>query len=299
MRRTIKLLALLIALLATGGVVAGTGAVLYHNAVTGHAYPADLGSAPTTTGYVLTIKTLSPLDAYWAPGGGVGRLLAYVVLTTTATATSTSIVYTPANGTTYEEIEYLGGGGGSAWCFDGGTLGEAVGGGAAGEDAFLTNTGTPVLPWNYYCGPGGSAGVSTSTTTTGGDTVVKIGSTAYIAKGGAGASLSNAASEIISSGGAGVAHSTGGVPVWSFPGAPGTPGVVLQPGLVMSGAGGNARYGAGGSSVVLVGTSRSSDGNPGTGFSAGAGGCAFAHNSGHMANGAAGAPGVILVRDYQ
>ena len=72
MRRTIKLLALLIALLATGGVVAGTGAVLYHNAVTGHAYPADLGSAPTTTGYVLTIKTLSPLDAYWAPGAQVG-----------------------------------------------------------------------------------------------------------------------------------------------------------------------------------------------------------------------------------
>ena len=388
MRRTIKLLALLIALLATGGVVAGTGAVLYHNAVTGHAYPADLGSTPTTTGYVLTIKTLSPLDAYWAPGGSgpagptgpmgatgptgpqgvqgiqgiqgvtgpagatgpagptgatgatgatgpsglsglagipgqevffgtgtdlststvtssttnagwsTGRLLAVTVLTATATVTTTSIVYTPANGTTREEIEYLGGGGGSGYCPSPGSYYMVTGGGAAGEDAFLhLNQGSQIAAWNYYCGKAGPAGVNTSTTTTGGDTVVKIGATIYTAKGGGGSSYATATT-VLEAGGLGVAHSTGGTPTWSFAGQSGSPGIAWLSTEALSGAGAGSRYGSGGATQIALATGVYLTGTAATGFAAGAGGCITTNNGGFTAAGAAGTQGVIIVRDY-
>ena len=319
-----KLLALVAFLFVAGAVGAGVGPALYKNSVTGHAYPQDLGGTPTATGHVLTINSLFPYDMVWAPGGGAvgptgatgatgpagptgatgpsgaatGVLLGVFTLTATATATSTAIVYTPATGTTREEIEYFGGGGGSAFCVDANTSGEALGGGAAGENAFFTNTGSPVAAWHYYCGPGGSAGTSTSTTLTGGDTVVQIGSSGvFVAKGGAGSSLWGPSYANINAGGAGVLHSTGWAPDWAFPGVGGLPGIALSTTLVVSGAGGSSRYGSGGVSVVLKAAGATA-GNPGTGFAAGAGGCAFANYSGHTANGAAGSQGVIIVRDY-
>jgi hypothetical protein len=301
----------LLAVLATSILAAGAtltwgnaGRALFSNAATGHAYPSDLGSTSTSiaTGYVLTIKTLSPLDAQWAPGGPpvvAGRLLGVFILTTTATATSTALVYTPVTGTTREEIEYLGGGGGSAFCIDAASTGEALGGGAAGENAFLTNTGSPVAAWYYYCGHGGSAGTSTSTTLTGGDTVVQIVSSGvFVAKGGAGSSLWAPSYANINAGGSGVSHYTGGAPDWAFPGMSGLPGISLSAALgVASGAGGNSRYGSGGAAIVIRGTGATA-GNPATGFAAGAGGCVFANYAGHTANGAAGSQGVIIVRDY-
>ena len=232
------------------------------------------------------------------PGYGYGRLLAYVVLTTTGTATSTSLVYTPANGTTREEIEYLGGGGGSGYCPSPGSYYMVTGGGAAGEDAFLhLNQGSQIAAWNYYCGKAGPAGVNTSTTTTGGDTVVKIGATIYTAKGGGGSSYA-AATTLLEAGGLGVAHSTGGTPTWSFAGQSGLPGIAWSSTEALSGAGAGSRYGSGGAAQIALATGIYLTGTAAAGFAAGAGGCVTTNNGGFTANGAAGTPGVIIVRDY-
>jgi hypothetical protein len=231
-------------------------------------------------------------------GYGYGRLLAEVVLTTTATATSTSIVYTPANGTTREEIEYLGGGGGAGYCPSPGSYYMVTGGGAAGEDAFLHyNLGSAIAAWNYYCGKAGPAGTSTSVSTTGGDTVIKIGATTYTAKGGGGSSYATTTT-LLEAGGAGVAHSTGGVPTWSFAGASGLPGIAWSSTEALSGAGASSRYGAGGAAAIALATGVYLNGNPATGYASGGGGCVTTNNGGFTAAGGSGTQGVIIVRDF-
>ena len=231
-------------------------------------------------------------------GYGYGRLLAEVVLTTTATATSTSIVYTPANGTTREEIEYLGGGGGAGYCPSPGSYYMVTGGGAAGEDAFLHyNLGSAIAAWNYYCGKAGPAGTSTSVSTTGGDTVIKIGATTYTAKGGGGSSYATTTT-LLEAGGAGVAHSTGGVPTWSFAGASGLPGIAWSSTEALSGAGASSRYGAGGAAAIALATGVYLNGNPATGYASGGGGCVTTNNGGFTAAGGSGTQGVLIVRDF-
>jgi hypothetical protein len=272
--------------------------------VSGISGQAAFFSSGTDTSASTGTSATTSLLAGWV----TGRLLAVTVLTTTATATNTSNVYTPTAGTQMELIEYLGAGGGAGACQGAFTMYGATGGGAAGEYAFVRHyPGGFIAPWNYYCGKAGAAGATSTSTSTstsangvaGGDTVLVLGGTTYTAKGGLGSGFvnENIASAGLSLGGSGQTHSGGGTPLWSFRGASGGTGIGISRSQIVSGAGAASPFGVAGNLGIITAISDTAQaGASSSGFGAGGTGCAINYAS--AVKGADGTPGVIIVRDF-
>ncbi len=214
-----------------------------------------------------------------------GRLIAVQVVTASGT-------YIPSSVVTSIEIEGVGGGGAGGGTVNPGAGASTAGGGGSSGAYAKKRITSGIASASVVIGAGGSGVVGGK----GGDgTATSFGAVLTI-PGGGGAPVAGAIA------GAGVTGSVGtqattptGADV-GFPGNAGMPGFLLTASNLITGAGANCNFGAGGSPIG-AGGSGSSNGANASGYGSGGAG-SYAIGSASSLKGGNGNSGILIIREY-
>jgi hypothetical protein len=217
--------------------------------------------------------------------GQYGRLNNIQIFTSSGT-------YTPTTGTKYIYVELIGGGGGGGGA-GGGGAGSTAAGGGGGAGARAIYYGYNPTPQTITIGLGGAGGVGSNNGNAGGTTY--LGGLANVT-GGSGGGAGNTITTVSTSGAAGAGGQSASASL-GVAGEPGTPGYSISTVACIAGKGGGTPWGGGGIQNNLNGTGVLS-GSAGVGRgSGGSGACGV--NNGAFGAGGAGAPGLIIIYEYQ
>lgn len=261
-----------------------------YNILAGNGTSAISAISPGTSGWVLTSNGASSFPTFQAIPGQPGRLLNIQVFTASGT-------YTPTSGTTkiVVEVQAPGGGSGGVPATSAGQNGVA-GGGAAGSYARVYYT-SGVTSQTVTIGAAGAAGAAganpggTGGTTSFGSLISCPGG-----PGGTAGAVSSGAGELAAASGFAAAPTiSGGITLNTSVGQEGGQGVVFVVGSTLTGGnGGTSQLGQSPVSgyVGAVGAT------PGKGYGSGASGGRLTASLSAIA-GASGAPGIIIVLEYQ
>jgi glycyl-tRNA synthetase alpha subunit len=238
------------------------------------------------------VQTGTGTDSLLTISSGVVKKIYHSTLLISSQTLTSGTTYTPTSSSVKTIMVYMlgGGGGGGGVSAQNARCAAGSGGGSGSVCQFIiTNvSGT----YAYTIGAGGTAGASGSNGGNGGNTTFTKGSTVYTAYGGGGGyAMSAAISTSIQAGGAGGALSTNGDV--NGGGGQGVAGIRLDGANGLSGSGANSPYGGGGAGI---GTDVNA--NNATGYGAGGGG-ALSLSVTSPCTGGTGAPGIIIIYEFQ
>jgi hypothetical protein len=238
------------------------------------------------------VQTGTGTDSLLTISSGVVKKIYHSTLLISSQTLTSGTTYTPTSSAVKTIMVYMlgGGGGGGGVSAQNARCAAGSGGGGGGVCQFIiTNvSGT----YAYTIGAGGAAGASGSNGSSGGNTTFTKGATVYTAYGGGGGFAMSASNSIsIQGGGVGGVISTNGDV--NGGGGQGGPGIRLDGANGLSGNGANSPLGGGGAGI---GTDVAA--NSAVGYGAGGGG-ALSLSVTSPSTGGVGAPGIIIIYEFQ